>query len=205
MRGPPRCPRRVPRIGASRKPPMKENNYLPMLAVLYGSAFVAAFNENTVNVALVSIMANFSISATTAQWLVTGYMVITAIVVTATAFLSKRLRLRTLFLAASGFLIGGLALSLVTPAWPLFLGSRLLQAVGTGIFIPLMMSTVLVVAPKQKMGTYLSIGTVLAFAYALKRRRLARNAQEGQTSVAVAEAAPAVVVDTVPAMAAGRD
>lgn len=184
---------------------MKENNYLPMLAVLYGSAFVAAFNENTVNAALVSIMANFSISATTAQWLVTGYMVITAIVVTATAFLGKRLRLRTLFLAASGFLIGGLALSLVTPAWPLFLGSRLLQAVGTGIFIPLMMSTVLVVAPKQKMGTYLSIGTVLAFAYALKRRRLARNAQEGQTSVAVAEAAPAVVVDTVPAMAAGRD
>lgn len=140
---------------------MKENNYLPMLAVLYGSAFVAAFNENTVNVALVSIMANFSISATTAQWLVTGYMVITAIVVTATAFLSKRLRLRTLFLAASGFLIGGLALSLVTPTWPLFLGSRLLQAVGTGIFIPLMMSTVLVVAPKQKMGTYLSIGSCM--------------------------------------------
>lgn len=99
----------------------------------------------------------------------------------------------------------GLALSLVTPTWPLFLGSRLLQAVGTGIFIPLMMSTVLVVAPKQKMGTYLSIGTVLAFAYALKRRRLARSAREEQAPAAAAEAAPVAVADTVSATAAGQD
>ena len=33
---------------------------MSMLAVLYGSAFVAAFNESIVNVALVSIMGEFS-------------------------------------------------------------------------------------------------------------------------------------------------
>lgn len=132
-----------------------------MLAVLYGSAFVAAFNENTINVALVSIMSTFAIDANTAQWLVTGYMIVTAIVVTTTAFLSKRLPLRTLFLAAAAFLVGGLAASYFITVWPLFLASRLLQAVGTGIFIPLMMSTVLAVAPREKMGTYLSIGSCM--------------------------------------------
>lgn len=76
-----------------------------MLAVLYGSAFVAAFNENTVNVALVSIMREFAIDANTAQWLVTGYMIVTAIVVTITAFLLKRLRLRTLFLLPASVII----------------------------------------------------------------------------------------------------
>lgn len=129
-----------------------------MLAVLYGSAFVAAFNENTVNVALVSIMREFAIDANTAQWLVTGYMIVTAIVVTITAFLVKRLRLRTLFLLAAGIFLFGLIAATLAPTWPLFLAARLVQAIGTGIFIPVMMSTVLAVAPRTKMGTYLSIG-----------------------------------------------
>lgn len=137
---------------------MNRNRNLPMLCVLYGAAFVAAFNENIINVALISIMGEFSVSATTAQWLVTGYMIVTAIVVTVTAFLSKRLRLKTLFLTASGFLIVGLAADFVAPSFPLFLAARLVQAVGTGIFIPVMMSTVLAVAPRTKLGTFLSIG-----------------------------------------------
>lgn len=129
-----------------------------MLAVLYGSAFVAAFNENTINVALISIMGEFAVDANTAQWLVTGYMIVTAIVVTVSAFLTKRLRLRTLFLTAAGFLTLGLVAAMLAPTWSLFLAARLVQAVGTGIFIPVMMSTVLAVAPRTRMGTYLSIG-----------------------------------------------
>lgn len=137
---------------------MGNRNNLAMLAVLYGSAFVAAFNENTINVALISIMGEFAVDANTAQWLVTGYMIVTAIVVTVSAFLTKRLRLRTLFLAAAGFLTFGLIAAMLAPTWPLFLAARLVQAVGTGIFIPVMMSTVLAVAPRTRMGTYLSIG-----------------------------------------------
>ena len=45
-----------------------------ILVVMYIAAFVAAFNENIINVALHDIMAAFSVSATTAQWLVSGYM-----------------------------------------------------------------------------------------------------------------------------------
>lgn len=129
-----------------------------MLAVLYGSAFVAAFNENIINVALVSIMNEFSVGADIAQWLVTGYMIVTAIVVTITAFLSRRLRLRTLFLLACGMLAGGSIAAIFAPNFVILLVLRLMQSIGTGIFIPIMMSTVLQVAPHNKMGTYLSIG-----------------------------------------------
>lgn len=48
-----------------------------LLVVMYIAAFVAAFNENIINVALHDIMAAFSVSATTAQWLVSGYMIVT--------------------------------------------------------------------------------------------------------------------------------
>lgn len=90
-----------------------------MLAVLYGSAFVAAFNENTVNVALVSIMREFAIDANTAQWLIMGYMIVTAIVVTITAFLVKCLHLRTLFLMAACMLVFGLIAAMLAPLWSL--------------------------------------------------------------------------------------
>lgn len=140
---------------------MNRRQIVLMLSVLYGSAFIASFNENTINVALVSIMNEFAISANVAQWLVTGYMIVTAIVVTMTAFLIKRFKLRSLFFCAALFLGIGLIADLFMPTWPLYLAFRLVQAIGTGLFIPLMMSTVLAIAPHEKMGTYLSIGSCM--------------------------------------------
>lgn len=130
-----------------------------MLAVLYAAAFVAAFNENIVNVALVDIIATFTVDPNLAQWLVTGYMIVTAIIVACMAYLQRRFSVRTLFFTGSAFLVAGSAACLIAPTFPLLLAFRLLQAVGTGIFIPLMMASVLAVAPKQKLGTYLSIGS----------------------------------------------
>lgn len=140
---------------------MDKRKTLPMLFVIYTSAFLAAFNENTVNVALVDIMAQFDVTAQTAQWLVTGYMIVCAIVTTVTAFLLKRFRLRSLFFSAAALLgIGSLA-SLCAPTFPLLLVSRLFQGIGSGIFIPATMATVLVIAPHNKLGTYLSLGSCM--------------------------------------------
>lgn len=78
-----------------------------MLAALYAVSFVAAFNENIVNVALIDIMDAFGVTALTAQRLVTGYMMVTTLIVTLSAFLYQRLGVRLLFIVASAFLIVG--------------------------------------------------------------------------------------------------
>ena len=67
-----------------------------ILVVMYIAAFVAAFNENIINVALHDIMAAFSVSAITAQWLVSGYMIVTSIFTAIMAFLSGRFSTRKL-------------------------------------------------------------------------------------------------------------
>ncbi len=133
-----------------------------MLVVLYGAAFVAAFNETLVNVALVSIMDEFGITDVTAQWLVTGYMIVTAITITVTAFLFRRFKLRLLFFAASLLIVAGSIVCIFAPNFPMLLVFRLIQAFGTGVFIPVMMSTVLIVAPPGRLGTYLAIGGGMA-------------------------------------------
>ena len=130
-----------------------------LLAVLYICAFVASFNENIVNVGLVDIMATFGVSAATAQWLVTGYMVVSAVVVSIVGFLLNRFSLRRLFFFGSGMLALGSAVDVFAPTFGVLLVARLAQALGTGIFISMMMNTVLAVAPRRKLGSYLAIGS----------------------------------------------
>ena len=134
---------------------------LAMLAVLYASAFLAAFNENAVNTALVGIMGDLGVTSGTAQWLVTGYMVVTATMVTLMGWAVRRFGARRLFVFAGIVFSAGEACAVFAPSFPLLLASRLVQAVGTGIFIPVMMSSVLVLAPRRRVGTFLSIGTCM--------------------------------------------
>lgn len=128
------------------------------LAVMYIAAFVAAFNENIINVALHDIMAAFSVSAITAQWLVSGYMIVTSIFTAIMAFLSGRFSTRKLLFFACGCLVAGEVLCLVAPTFTVLLPSRILQAAGSGILFPLMMNVVLSCAPREKLGLYLSLG-----------------------------------------------
>ena len=130
-----------------------------MLVVLFAAAFTAAFNENVINVGLSDVSQSFSIDTMTANWLVTGYMIVTAIVVTVVGFLLKRLRLRQVFFLGAAVLMVGSAGALIAPTFEVLLAFRLLQAVGTGIFTPTMMSTVLLVAPRERIGTFVAIGS----------------------------------------------
>lgn len=134
-------------------------NTTALLAVLFGAAFIAAFNENIINVGLIDIMAEFAVDSITAQWLVTGYMMVTAIVTTVVAFLMRRFTLRQVFFAGGIVLALGSVVDIVAPNFAVLLVARLFQAIGTGIFIPAMMSTVLQVAPRKKLGSYLAIGS----------------------------------------------
>ena len=118
-----------------------------LLSVLYGSAFIAGFNENLVNMALVSIMAEYGVDSVTAQWLVTGYMIVATVVVTCMAFLYRRFHVRTLFFGAAGLSIVGSAMGLVAPSFELLLVARLVQAVGTGLFFPSVTSVIMTNSP----------------------------------------------------------
>ena len=147
---------------------MQGKSLVMLLVVLYASAFLAGFNENLVNMALMSIMGEYGVDSVAAQWLVTGYMIVATIVVMCMAFMYRRFKLRPLYFAAAAFTLIGSVMGLFATSFELLMAARLVQAAGSGIFIPLMMNTVLVVAPKHKLGTFLAIGgCVITFGPAL--------------------------------------
>ena len=137
---------------------MNEKTPVALLCILFASAFLAGFNENLVNMALISIMNDYSIDSITAQWLVTGYMIVATVVVMSMAFLYRRFSLRQLYFSGAIFSIVGSVLGLFAPSFEILMAARLIQALGTGIFIPLMMNTILIVTPKNKLGQFISIG-----------------------------------------------
>lgn len=147
---------------------MQGKSLVMLLVVLYASAFLAGFNENLVNMALMSIMGEYGVDSVAAQWLVTGYMIVATIVVMCMAFMYRRFKLRPLYFAAAAFTLIGSVMGLFATSFEPLMAARLVQAAGSGIFIPLMMNTALVVAPKRKLGTFLAIGgCVITFGPAL--------------------------------------
>lgn len=58
-----------------------------MIAILFVGAFIAFLNNTLLNIALPTIMEEFSIMPSTVQWLTTGYMLVNGILIPASAFL----------------------------------------------------------------------------------------------------------------------
>lgn len=139
-----------------------------MAAVLMIGSFIGLFGETALNMALTNIMEDFSIGAGTAQWLTTGYLLVLAILVPLSAYLMRWFTTRQLITAAIILMLIGSLFCALSPNFTLLLVGRLIQALGTGIFLPLMFSVVLMVFPMNKRGAVMGIvGLVLTAGPAL--------------------------------------
>ena len=139
-----------------------------MAAVLMIGSFIGLFGETALNMALTNIMEDFSIGPGTAQWLTTGYLLVLAILVPLSAYLMRWFTTRQLITAAIILMLIGSLFCALSPNFTLLLVGRLIQALGTGIFLPLMFSVVLMVFPMNKRGAVMGIvGLVLTAGPAL--------------------------------------
>lgn len=136
-----------------------ENNYyedvkkLPIMVALIIASFFAFLGETLLNVALPRFMANFNITADTASWLITGYLLVIGVFVPAAAYLIRKFRTRVLFLSALMFFLVGNTVCAVALNFPMLLAGRFVQAIGTAILIPLNLNVILALNPPEKRGT----------------------------------------------------
>jgi len=146
----------------------KEVNSKAIIGVLVFSAFLAIFNETILNVALSPLMKEMNVTAATVQWLITAYMIVVSIMVPITAFLVQTFETKKLFLGAMSLLLFGTICAAFSGSFVMLLISRMLQASGTGMMIPILMNTVLLVTPPEKHGSAMGIcGCVISLGPAL--------------------------------------
>lgn len=132
-----------------------------ILIVLVGAALVMFLNETILSVALPSIMADFSIPATTAQWLTTGYMLTMAVVIPTTGWILQRFTTKQVFLAAVTSFLVGTVVAAWAPTFTALLVGRIVQATGTALIMPLLMTVAMTVVPANRRGSIMGVISVV--------------------------------------------
>ena len=123
-----------------------------VIATLLVATFVVILNETIMGVALPVLMVDLDLTASTVQWLTTAFMLTMAVVIPTTGFLLQRFSTRTVYAAALGLFSAGTLLAGIAPGfWVLLLG-RIVQASGTAIMLPLLMTTILTLVPIERRG-----------------------------------------------------
>ena len=132
-----------------------------VIAILLVATFVVILNETIMNVALPRLMEDLDVSARTGQWLATVFMLTLAIVIPTTGYLLQRLTTRQVFMTAMILFSTGTLLAAVSPAFWLLLPARVVQASGTAMMLPLLITTILTLVPVERRGVVMGNVTVV--------------------------------------------
>jgi DHA2 family lincomycin resistance protein-like MFS transporter len=139
-----------------------------VIALLLVSTFVVFLNETIMSVAIPHLMVDLGVTASAAQWLTTGFLLTMAVVIPITGFLLQRMDTRPIFMVAMSTFTAGTLICAVAPGLELLVLGRVVQAVGTAIMMPLLMTTVMSLVPPEARGkTMGNISIVISVAPAI--------------------------------------
>lgn len=139
-----------------------------MVAVLLAGTLLAVLNMTLLSPALPHIMNDMRVDATTVQWLTSGYALVEACVIPMNAYLVGRFRTRQLFIGGIAWFALGSLVAALAPSFPFLLMGRVIQAMATGIVMPMVFTLILLIFPREKRGSAMGIvGLVISFAPAI--------------------------------------
>lgn len=147
---------------------MSKKQKLTMIITMLMGGFFGLLNETLLVTALPSIMKDFEISYTQVQWLTTAFLLTNGIVIPLSALVIQRYTTRQVFLVGISIFFLGTLLGGLSPHFATLLVARIIQALGAGIMMPLMMTTILDVFQPHERGKYMGIfGLVIGLAPAI--------------------------------------
>ncbi len=140
----------------------------PIMFIMILGAFIATLNQTLMSVATPELMVEFNITAATAQWLTTGYMLVNGVLIPITAYFMQRFTTRQLFQASMFIFLAGTIVSSLADGFSLLLTGRMIQAAGAGIIMPLLTNVILTIFPPNKRGAAMGmVGLAIIFAPAI--------------------------------------
>lgn len=123
-----------------------------VIRLLVLATFVVILNETIMINAIPRLMGALHITEQTAQWLSTAFMLTMAAVIPITGWFLQRVSTRHAYATAMGLFLLGTALATVAPSFEVLLGARIIQASGTAVMMPLLMTTLMQVVPEADRG-----------------------------------------------------
>jgi MFS transporter, DHA2 family, lincomycin resistance protein len=145
----------------------KLNTRIIMITFMIG-AFFAILNETLLNIALTELMKVFNIDAPTVQWMATGFMLVMGVLMPISALLIQWFTTRQMFIGVMSIFLMGTIIAACAVNFPMLLTGRMIQAVGTGLLIPVIMNALLFLYVPEVRGKVMgTFGLVIMFAPAI--------------------------------------
>ena len=132
-----------------------------IIGLLMVSASVVLLNEMLLGMALPTLISDLGITPSAAQWVTTGYLLTMAVLIPATGFIMRRYQLRTISLTAMSLFTVGTVLGALAPGIELLLAGRIIQAAGTAVFVPLLITTTMRLAPDGRREQLMALATAI--------------------------------------------
>ncbi|GAA4682722.1 DHA2 family efflux MFS transporter permease subunit [Frondihabitans cladoniiphilus] len=155
-------------VDTSTSPDTRQEGSTLVIGLLLVSAFVVILNETIMSVAIPKLIVDFHITAATGQWLTSAFLLTMAVVIPVTGFLIQRFSTRAMFLSAMTLFIIGTIVAIFAPGFSVLLVARIIQAFGTSIMMPLLMTTVLTLVEPAHRGRIMgNISIVISVAPAI--------------------------------------
>ncbi|MFJ7777222.1 DHA2 family efflux MFS transporter permease subunit [Streptomyces yangpuensis] len=149
-------------------PTLSPDRVTAVLRILVLSTFVVLLNETIMVNAIPRLMREFDVTAAAAGWLSTAFMLTMAVVIPVTGWFLQRVTTRTAFGLAMALFLAGTVLAAAAPAFPVLLAARVIQASGTAVMMPLLMTTLMTLVPPHDRGRVMgNITLVISVAPAL--------------------------------------
>lgn len=138
---------------------------IPLIAVMLGGAFLAILNQTLLVTATPHVMAEFNLSENSGQWITTIFMLVNGIMIPITALLMETFTTRRLFMTSMLIFSLGTVVCLLSATFPVLMIGRVIQASGAGILMPLMMTVMMLIFPREQRGFAMGMaGLVIGFA-----------------------------------------
>ncbi|MFC6322205.1 MFS transporter [Companilactobacillus baiquanensis] len=124
-------------------------------------SFVGILVETSMNVTFPTLTKDLNVSLGTVQWLTTGYLLLTTIVMSTTAYILKKFKPIKIFSFAALSCFVGTLICMFSPNFVVLLCGRLIQAIATGLATPLMFNLIFEEVPPARIGVYTGFASII--------------------------------------------
>jgi DHA2 family lincomycin resistance protein-like MFS transporter len=119
---------------------------------LVGGTFIVILNETIMMNAIPRLMTEFDVTARAAQWLSTSFMLTMAVIIPVTGWFLQRVTTKQAYAVAMATFCTGTTIAALAPVFSVLLIGRIVQASGTAVMMPLLMTTLMSVVPEWDRG-----------------------------------------------------
>ena len=138
------------------------------LIIFIIAAAILSAAQSIVTTGLNGIMADFHVSATTAQWAYSVFLLMLGVMIPLSAFFMRRFRVKMICIVSMIIFVLGSVMSFVSPNIEILIFSRVIQGFACGILLPATQIVLFKVVPKEKWQVYMGLfGLIIGIVPAL--------------------------------------